>query len=225
MTVRWPDKVLRIANFAIDLAGRSLAGPSSVNGSSQTVASDAGIWKATLGGVIVKSREEVLCFRAIAAILDGRVNPILVPLCRGYQPVPLGAVAAGLYGEVHHSDGTGFDDGSGYVGQVIDAVLAAPLALRATSASVTVNSARMIEAGQHFSIGERLYRVRTIDGIVGSTASITFRPPLRQPAEAGDRLEFDDPVCRMKLATDGEMDLPLENRRFASPNINLVEDL
>lgn len=220
MTIRWPDAVLRPQNVAFDIAPRSLAGPSSVSGVTQVVASDAGIWKATLGGVIVKSRAEVLAFRAIANLLEGRLGTILVPLCRAYQPVPADSDA--LYDDVPHSDDSLFEDDTGYVGTVIDVVAAAPAAVRAVSMTVTVNYAGDIEPGQHFSLGERLYRVRTFDA---GTGAMTFRPPLREAAAAGDALNFDDPVCLMRLASDDAMNLELSLRRFGNPTVNFIEAL
>jgi hypothetical protein len=155
-------------------------------------------------------------------MLEGRLNPILIPLCRGDQPVPDGAVEAGLYGTVPHDDGTPFDDGSEYAGTVIDVVAASNAALRAVSMTVTVNYAGDIESGQNFSIGERLYRVRTFDP---ETNELTFRPPLREAVSIGDQLEFDNPIGRFRLASDAEMDLELQMRRNASPTVNLIEDV
>ncbi|TPI39314.1 hypothetical protein FJW07_14140 [Mesorhizobium sp. B3-1-9] len=222
MTIRWPCEVLVPRDVAFDLAPRSLAGPASVSGATQVVSSDAGIWKATYGSIVVNNRNAVLAHRAIASLLEGRLGSILVPLCRGYQPVPAGAVAAGLYDQVPHSDAALFDDGTGYVGEVVDVVAAAPAALRATTMTVTVNYAGDIQPGQHFSVGERLYRIRTFDQ---ETGTMTFRPPLREAASAGDRLEFDDPVCRMRLASDDGMDLQLSLRRFGTPTVQFIEDV
>ncbi|AZO04588.1 hypothetical protein [Mesorhizobium sp. M2A.F.Ca.ET.043.02.1.1] len=222
MTIRWPCEVLVPRDVAFDLAPRSLAGPASVNGATQVVSSDAGIWKATYSSIVVNNRNAVLAHRAISTLLEGRLGSILVPLCRGYQPVPDGAVAAGLYDQVPHSDDALFDDGTGYVGEVIDVVAAAPAALRATTMTVTVGYAGAIQPGQHFSLGERLYRIRTFDQ---KTGTMTFRPPLREPVLSGDRLEFDDPVCRMRLASDDSMDLQLSLRRFGTPTVQFVEDV
>lgn len=220
MTIRWPDAVLRPQNVAFDIAPRSLAGPSSVSGITQVVSSDAGIWKATLGNIIIKSRNAVLAHRAISNLLEGRLNPILVPLCRAYQPVP--ADSDELYEDVPHSDDALFDDDTGYVGTVIDVVAAAPAAVRAVSMTVTVNYAGDIEPGQHFSLGERLYRVRSFDA---DTGAMTFRPPLREAVAAGDPLNFDDPVCLMRLASDDAMNLELALRRFGSPTVSFIEAL
>jgi hypothetical protein len=225
MTLMWPDAVLRPQNVAFDLAPRTLAGPSSVSGFTQVVASDAGIWKAKFGGIIVNRRQRVLAFRAIDALLEGRMTPILVPLCRGYQPVPAGAVDAGLYQEVPHSDDAFFDDDTGYVGTVNDVTASAGAPARAVSIPVEIGYAGEIEPGQHFSIGERLYRVRGIVVAGPTAATITFRPPLREAVASGDRLEFDNPICRMRLATDDAMNLELQLRRFGSPTVEFIEDL
>lgn len=222
MTIRWPCEILVPRDVSFDIAPRSLAGPASVSGATQVVSSDAGIWKATYASIVVNNRSAVLAHRAISAILEGRLGSILVPLCRGYQPVPAGAVAAGLYDQVPHGDDALFDDDTGYVGEVIDVVAAADVALRATAMAVTVNYAGDIQPGQHFSLGERLYRIRTYDQ---ETGAMTFRPPLREAVLAGDRLEFDDPVCRMRLASDDGMDLQLSLRRFGTPTVQFIEDV
>lgn len=222
MTIRWPEKVLRPQNVAFDLAPRSLAGPASVSGKTQVVSSDAGLWKFTFGNVVVNGRDRVLAWRAIQALLEGRLGTILVPLCRGYQPVPAGAVEAGLWGDVPHSDDADFSDDTGYVGTVISVVAAEDVASRAVSMTADVTYSGDLQSGQHFSIGERLYRIRTFDA---DTGTMTFRPPLREAVAAGTELNFDGPVCRMRLASDDAMDLELALRRFGNPTVNFLEDV
>jgi len=221
MAIRWPIHVLAARDVAFDIASRSIAAPASVSGVTQVAASDAGIWKATLGGIVVHNRDHVLVFRAIANLLEGRLSPIIVPFCRGYQPVPDNAD----YSAVPHSDGSHHSDGTGYVGSVIDVELAASAAARAVSATVDVVQAGDLHPGQHFSIGDRLYRLRSVAFSSETRAAITFRPPLRSAAPLGTKLNFDDPVCRMRLASDGEMDLELGLRRFGNPTVNFIEDL
>lgn len=222
MTILWPIKTLRARDVSFDIAPRSLAGPPSVSGFTQVVSSDAGIWKATLGGIIIRSREHVLTWRAIDTLLEGRLNPILVPFCRAYQPVPDGAVEAGLYDDVPHSDESYHSDDTGYVSAVIDVVAVEAAAARSVSMAITITRAGDIQPGQHFSVGERAYRIRSYDE---STGTITFRPPLREAVTAGAALEFDNPVCRMRLATDNEMNLELRGRRISDPTVNFIEDL
>ncbi|TPN43204.1 hypothetical protein [Mesorhizobium sp. B1-1-7] len=223
MSIRWPCDVLVARDVSFDLAPRSLAGPASVSGATQVVASDAGIWKATYGSIVVNKRNAVLAHRAIAALLEGRLGSIVVPLCRAWQPVPEGAVAAGLYEPVPHSDGAFFSDGSGYaIGAVIDVIAAADADIRATTLTAVVNYAGDIQPGQHFSVGERLYRIRSYDPVTGT---MTIRPPLRDAVATGDRLDFDDPVCRMRLLNDDGMDLELSLRKFGTPTVQFIEDV
>lgn len=223
MTIRWPVGILPPRNVGFDLAPRSLSAPASIGGATQVVASDAGIWKATYGDVRVTGIDAVLTWRAIAALLEGRAGQVLIPLCRGYQPVIRDP--ADLYDEVPHDDDTFFDDDTGYVGATTFVHFASAAAVRAVSASVTIGYGGTLQPGQHFSVGERLYRLRSVSYVTGAQASITFRPPLREAVAAGTRLEFDDPVCRMRLASDAEMDLELQMRRWATPTLNFVEDL
>lgn len=226
MTIRWPCEILRPQNVAFDLDSRSLAGPASVSGATQVVASDAGIWKATYGSVIVKSRQAVLVHRALAALLEGRLGSIIVPLCSAYGPssgAVLTADEEALLEQVPHSDDSWFDDDTGYVGGLTDVVLAADAAVRATTLTATVYYAPDdIQPGMHFSLGERLYRIRTYDA---DTGVMTIRPPLREAVTAGDALNFDDPVCRMRLASDDGLDLELSLRKFATPTVAFIEDV
>ena len=66
------------------------------------------------------------------------------------------------------------------------------------------------------------YRVLTFDP---DTGAMKFRPPLREAVVAGTELNFDDPVCRMRLASDDAMDLELALRRFGNPTVNFLEDV
>lgn len=223
MTLRWPDAVLKPRDVAFDLAARSLAGPPSINGSAQVVASDAGLWTAAYQAIHVRGRTQVLVWRAMQALLEGRVNPVLVPYCRGYQPFDPADLA--LLDPVPHDDGTLFDDGTGYAGSLIVVTLDADLPVRAVSAEVTIVVAETIKVGQVFSIGDRLYVIRSVTYADATHATIGFRPPLREAASAGIDLNFDDPVCRMRLATDRELDVVLELHRQADPTVTFIEDV
>ena len=226
MTLRWPDALLHPQNVAFNIAARTLAAPSSVSGLTQVVASDAGIWKATYGEVLIRNRAQILTFRAIAARLEGRLQPIVVPLCRAWQPGG-GAGSGGdsLYDAVPHDDLAFFDDGSGYVGGGISVETFSALPARAVTASVVIHYGGRIEPGQHFSIGERLYRILAVTYSTPTTAVLSFRPPLREAVAEGARLNFDDPVVRCRLASDESMDLDLALHKYGSPTVEFIEDL
>lgn len=226
MTLRWPLDILPPREIVADIAPRSMAAPAAVSGVQQVVASDAGLWKVAFGGIPVVNGNAVLTWRAIAATLEGRIQPILVPLSHWYQPEPPNAEALGLWEPVGHSDNTRFTDGTGYRGSVNDVRLLSAVASRAVSAMFNVYAAgAKMQPGQIFSLGERLYRLRTVTWTSATVAAVTFRPPAREAAVAGQRVELDDPVCRMRLASDAEMDLPLDYGRWSFPTVNFIEDV
>lgn len=219
----FPIESLSPREFSLHLAARTLAGPSSVSGVAQVVASDAGLWRLTLGSIPVVDQRRVLLWRSLSEWAEGRMNPFLVPITRFYQPYA--PEWETLYEPVPHSDDSPFNDGSAYQGQVIDVTLASNIPVRGTTATIAIHVAHEIQPGQHFSIDERLYRIRTIEHVGEGSATITFRPPAREAATIGTRLEFDFPVCRMRLASDSELELALDYGRWAYPSVNFVEDV
>src|SRR5690606_26964429 len=194
-TILWPRSVLKPKRDPFNIAPRTLAGPSSVSGVTQVTASDAGIWKATFSDIIIRrGSPSVLAFRAIANLLEGRLRPILVPRCCAYQPFdPDGNGAAD---KVPHSDTSPFSDGGLYRSRSIDIRLTSNIPLRGTTANISLVTAGQLQPGMDFSIGERMYRIRTVQMTGANTATITFRPPAREAAPAGSDMEFDYPVCR-----------------------------
>lgn len=225
MTLRWPEKVLIPATQAIDPAARSLSGSANLKGSAQVAASSAGTWTGMFGSVAMRGRKtRILVWRSLSVLLYGRTNPVLVPRGRGWQPVPAGAEEAGTWDPVPHGDTSLFDDGAGYESSSIDITVASDALAGATTIEVDIHLSGTLEPGQDFSLEERLYRISGIAYAEGGAASITFLPPLREDVLAGTVFEMDDPVCRMRLASDGEMSLPLELLKFAAPSVNFLED-
>lgn len=224
-TILWPRSVLKPKRDPFNIAPRTLTGPSSVSGVSQVSASDAGIWKATFADIIIKrGTASILAFRAIANLLEGRLHPILVPRCCAYQPFD--PDWKDLLSRVPHSDTSPFSDGGLYRSRAIDIRLSSNIPLRGTTANIAIVAAGQLQPGQDFSVGERMYRIRTVQMTGVNTATITFRPPAREAVAAGTEMEFDRPVCRMRLATDAEMDLDLDLvAPWSYPTVNFIEDV
>ena len=97
--------------------------------------------------------------------------------------------------------------------------------MRATTLMLTKITPVELEPPQRFSIGERMYQIKSISEQDDTTATIRIWPPLRDFVGSGAELEFDRPVLRVRLATDQEMDLPLEFGRWSFPSVNFIEDL
>lgn len=227
----WPSAVLKPQAATLPrLAPRTLSGGASVSGRTQIVASDAGVWVATLSSVPVYDRDTLLTWRAIEAWCDGRLNAIDVPLPayeQAYAPFASGLDYTTLFSAVPHSDDSYFSDGSGYVGGIADVTVSADLALGATAMTASVAYAPRLQPGQVFSIdhagkGPRWYQVRSWDE---DTAAMTFRPPLREAVASGARLNFDRPTCRMRLRSDDAMRLDLQMPAYGYPSVGFIEDL
>ncbi|MGO1160537.1 hypothetical protein ACTOV4_01105 [Brucella sp. C7-11G] len=225
VTPIWPRSVLKPKRASFNIASRTLAGPSSVSGLSQVSASDAGIWKATFADIIIKrGSSAVLAYSAIAMLLEGRLLPILLPRCGAHQPYE--PDWSGLLKGVPHSDTSPFSDAALYRSRAIDIRLTSNIPLRGTTANVALVTAGQLQPGQDFSVGERMYRIRTVQMNGANAATITFRPPAREAVAAGTEMEFDNPVCRMRLASDAEMDMDLDLiAPWSFHTVNFIEDV
>lgn len=221
MTPLWPRKILPPQQPMFHFRAMNVSGPIA-DSASDVVSGDAGFWVATYGNVVVTTRERVLMFNALAAMLEGRLNPVLVPYCsRPYQPVD----DAATFDELPHDDDTMFADGTGYVGSGTRVLITADRPERAVTGTVDVTFGEMLMPGQVFSFGEFLYRLKFVSYTTPTRANIKWSPPLREAVVAGAELNFTDPVCRMRLATDDEMMLQLDLNKRGFPTVNFVEDL
>lgn len=81
-----------------------------------------------------------------------------------------------------------------------------------------------IQAGHHFSIGERLYRVAKVILITGNDHQVSIRPPLREAVANGATVDFGDLKCKCRLASDDEMNLVLRPPRLGFASVRFVED-
>lgn len=226
MTILWPRKLLPPQHPMFHRAPMNVSGPVSSSGAADVISGDAGFWRATFGAVVVTNGPRVQTWRAIAAKLQGRLFPILVPYCGMYQPFPLDTNGDPIFpSTVTHSDGTAFSDGSAYMSGVIRTVLNQSLPERAVGGSVTIDVAGIIQPGHVFSFGERMYELVDVTYLTETTATLRWQPPLREAVASGAELNFDRPVCRMRLASDSEMQLSLEMNKRGFPSVNFVEDL
>lgn len=221
-TPLWPYNALPLERFAFNLAPRNLRGPSSVSGVSQIVSQDAGLWQASIGRVYLPDLVSKRLWAALDALMEGGMHPILIPYY--VQDRPILPEWKPLYRPVRHSDLSLFSDGTAYQGGVVDVVLATNVPVRGTTAGIHINVGHELQPGQHFSFGERLYRLRTVEYTSENAATITFRPPAREAVTIGERLEFDFPVCRMRLAGDSQMDLE-HTPTISSRTARFIEDI
>ena len=104
------------------------------------------------------------------------------------------------------------------------ATLAAGAALGATSVSVSLSVGTAPLPGHLFSIGARLYMAKTVTG--GGPFAIGIWPTLRADVAGGVAVDFVNPACEMRFASDGEgLDAlrSLEQMRFGSIPLQFTE--
>lgn len=219
----WPDALRPTRGGRPVYMPRNTADSIALSGFGQVVAADAGIWKIPLEGIPIRGWAQIQTWDALALRLEGRLNPFLYRLCEvSRQPYGL----QGPYGDIPHSDESFFSDDTGYYQPAIVAEVAADAALRATTLSIAVSQGGAVQPAHFFSLGTgRLHQVRRVLSVTGGTYSLDIRPPLREAVSAGDVVTFDRPTCKVRLATDNEMDRVLDLNRLGSLSITLYEDV
>ena len=205
------------------LIGQTMTGGRSTFGTEQVISSPGPWWGMRYSGCPVFTDDQILDFRAWAFSLDGRAGTTLVPAMdwmRANWP-------ADQYGRVlspenvrrSRLDQTIFADPPIPAQSRIIAQTLAAAPLRATTLRIGVSQGRPIRPGMFFSVGVRLYTV------IAKPAEDTFtiRPPLREPVAAGASVNFENPVCRMRLANDDGARLALEYGRWGFVDLEFVE--
>lgn len=230
MALSWPT-ILKPLTVDFALQPMLVRGPATISGLRQVVGSDAGFWRATLGGVPIRTADQVREWRGLIAAAQGGLEDIIVgPFDCRQAPRPLRHCGV-TTGGTPHSDGALFSDGSGYSESLVRMSLHADAALRATSITINIAIAGDIRRGMYFSIANRLYIVTSIPSVLiaggaygaGRRVSFNFLPPLRAAAVAGANVEFGDPKATMRLADSDTGRLELKTGRFGDPSVDLVE--
>lgn len=207
----WPRDLLIARDITIALVPRTLRSPPSLTGRTQVVASDAPLWSVTFDGIEVRSAAQVLAWRALEARLEGQLGTVLVPLYGAWQP---------NFGRPR------WPDLLATPGKYNSVTATAPAAARTASLDFEIEHGGPIEPGHGFSIGQRYYRARSVTMDEGeATGTMTIQPYLRDAVADGAELVFDRPVCRMRLASDGEMRLTMVQHRAGEGSVTFIEDV
>lgn len=220
MTVYWPRGILVPRHAHINPAPATVAGVAALSGFRQAVASPAAVWSIAYDAIRV-GQDQRLVWRALAAQIEGRASPIVLPIYDRADMRPLGASVALT---APHGDNAAHDDNAPYVSRRSQVLAAGAAARGASRLTATTILGAALEPGQHFSIGHRLYRIKAIEAVVGASTTVTFWPTAREAILAGAELEFDEPVCKVRLAEDSGMDLALDTGRHAFPSVAFIED-
>lgn len=225
LVYNWPS-FLGAEGVEFNQRGQGVTGPVSMSGLSQFTSIDTGYWIATLQGVQLFQGERVLAFRALRAALEGGGHHVRVPVIdQGQAPWPDGTVV--VQDPLPFDDLAYFDDDAGFHQATIVVEVAEDAAAGATSLVLSLISVAALKGGEYFSIGDRLYVIK-MSGVVQTATdeyTVAIWPRLREAVVAGASVEFDNPVCRMRLASEREMDAMLTGMWHGRPTVAFVEVL
>jgi hypothetical protein len=232
MPPHWPPNVAP-ASVAFFPDAPSKSGGQSLTGFEQIVQSTAGRWHAQLTMKVALKRyggnlrDRVFAARAVLAYLQGRANVILIGPSDSFNaPSPVAGGAQGLIKGVTHSDGTTFSDGTTYARFATPALLNANVAAGDMAATIALLAPGLrVDAGQYFGFvpaGE-LYLINSVVDNGAGVYAVTFWPPARLAHVAGEDVNFDTPLCAMRLAKDDSAQLAFSPGFVADQQLELIE--
>lgn len=212
------DRLWSPSNGAARDGGRTLGGIRRT-----TTWQAGGAWRATLSGIWIRTREQILAAQAMDALLDGGATKIAVGRCPGRTAPVLGAY-------VPFSDGAIFRDGAAFESGGPNGVLVSGADKFATALTFDWSGPPLL-GGEDFSVetteGPRLHRIARFDSITvtptGHRYVAELRPPLRAPVSAGDQMNFARPHCLMQLDNAGSFAAMLEINRTGRFDAEFVE--
>lgn len=226
--IMWPQ-ILKPQTISVDPSHRNLRGTSAANSFTQVSSNSAGIWRVSFSDIPVYSTNHIRLWRAIDALAEGQLNVISLPLFDfARSPSSDSDGGRNLYLWYNyassHSDGSFFDDYTGYESSYTNVATSATVAVGATTIPVIKTApAVTLEPGMHFSISDRLYRIKKVTAQDATTATLVVFPPVREFIYLSERLEFDIPRIKVRLTSDTAMKLPLNFNRQSFPSLDFVE--
>ncbi|KMO15767.1 hypothetical protein [Methylobacterium indicum] len=216
--------VLEARSVAWMLRNTSRGGGASTTGQEQVVASPTGRWTASVTFNVFSGGEDaaVLAYRSL--IRRGRSAVFAVPQYDDRGPGSYAGLSLPRQG-VPHSDDSPFADGFGYSQRLASASFAGPVALNATQMQIVIGTGLILTEGMRFSTPDhRLYEIDEVLGWDGGNHwAVSIAPWTRAAYATGTELNFDTPLCRMRLATDDTGMLSVSTRSLSNPTIEFVE--
>lgn len=206
----WPRTVLVPATVTgPNPIANNTSGGVGFDQSEQIIGNTPGHWEMTYGNIAIYTSAQVLAWRALEAQLQGRLNPIRVPIYDSQRRVA-GVTAAS------------------FVGDVLPGAVTATIKINAGASALVAG--KLFNWGPVGFAGQRLFMVSTIDGTAtdgsgNSIYDIHFVLPARERMSDGDTVGFDPLQFRCRLKTDDAMKLPLDLLKFASPSLEWREDI
>jgi hypothetical protein len=225
MTLVWPERVLAPRSFQTPrLDGVTVSGGrSALTNKEAVIPADTGFWRLSLAGIPLTTKQQQLCWNAIAGLLHGRANGICVPL--GVWTTAPWAMQANGRRQRRRLPWAGPVLWAGDLYWQRPAIVATirAAALRATTVTIDLFEGADIEPGHIFGLGgNRAHKIKTVSKS-GSAYTCTITPPLRAAVTAGSAVDFENPRVECVLESDMEMSAEFDLARFAEASVNFVE--
>lgn len=209
----WPELVLSPRQATAEVVPATTSGGRSITAVETIISFDAGYWTIILDQIPVASIAQKRAWKGTSAILGGRFGTIGVPIYdTDCPPWPLDSNGNPVTGntQVPFADGKFvlFADGVGFSQDLIVAYMYEDAAQNDTQVSIQIVQGDVLQPGQTWSFGYRMYRIIAASQVSAGAApvyTVTVNLPLREAIPAGTQIEFDDPMCICRLATDTEM--------------------
>lgn len=218
-----------------DLQGSGLEGGRNGNGESISMEmTGGGIVTATYDDCLIKDKEQLEYVNYLGARLNGSFRCINVPIITDwFGPFPtIGGLPTPIVSGIPHSDGSYFDDGSGYSQATVYGETTTSAALNAGTITMRVTGAdRPLRWSDWFSIyhptkGWRAYRYWQVISKTNETNpvySLAISPPLREAVTSGTRVEFARPRFVAKFPTGFTLPSVVEAFFVTQQSIQFVE--
>ena len=193
----WPSVLVPSSSLWSVNKGASRSGGRTQGGGEQVVVGPPGYVTASLE-VPCNTRARILAMEGLLDGLDGRANRILVgPCLADRRPAAPRSFR-----------------------------LASAATMNATSLTIQRVTGGRLEVGMLLGLGTRLHRIvalPTADNGAPGNVTVKVRSWLRQDYPANTAVNFDNPVCEMRLASDDLDGLRLSLARRGTVTLDLVE--
>jgi len=219
-----------------DVTGSSIDGGRNGMGEGQSIEmSGGGIVTAVYEDCKIKDPEHYEYINWLGARLNGGFRFINVPIITDwFGPFPkIGRLPTPIVSGIPHSDGSYFDDGSGYSQATVYGEITEAAALNAGVIKMRVHGlSRPLRWSDWFSIyhpmkGWRAYRYWDVlartDGSGYSDYTLAIAPPLREAVTVGTRVEFARPRFVAKFKSDFTLPSVVEAFFVTQQAIQFVE--
>ena len=209
-------QLTRFAVSSFRMINKMRGRQTAISGAESIIPSFAGHWAVAVTFVI-HGEDARLEWQGFLAQMEGGIGTTDVPIYLQHRPKD------GRGGNAPHNVKPAFNtfEHWSFVNTSRGAiVLENNAALRATDLSLTLNDSLGLRPGHAFSIGDRFYRVQQS---WDNGTKVRVEPPLRSSAAAGEIIETDNPVCKMRFVSEGEGEVDFGPRRIDSPTVTFRE--